>query len=500
MSNNEEEKKPNENQKMINVESDEEDAEHKEEDKNKNEKVEKKMMLVDDDDDEEPNNKINPKENNIKNKESDSPYYSDINKKVFKIPSSPLISEISILNTKHNPPNRCYITADYSLNNNSIICIGGSDEKCNQYNKITEYDLSKNEWSFWQSEDQTLGLELSGHSSNLVFLNKEGKKEEKIFVFGGYDNWKNEFTAQSYLIDIEMKNYEKINYNMTFGNNNNELPLPRTYHSSNYDKENDVIYIYGGTDMNINHCREENFQALWKFNLIEKTWHKIKLEKPLLDGPPRGHTSILLNNKLYIFGGVFLFKKFQNTMYIIDLKKETINKIDYNNDSFKKGSIPEPLAFHSAVLLDENRFLAHGGLNKYYNAINTCYIYYIKEMKFDKIAIPLIPNLFGHKMVTNKDKNKLYIIGGMQSFQYVGDPSLIEQSEEDENKLFNKNEGKADFFPMLNILEITLSVNNMQGESYGGETEPEINMKDFENSNKRIKWKKLFYVNVNEIK
>ena len=126
--------------------------------------------------------------------------------------------------------------------NNSIICIGGCDENvCNQYNKITEYDLSKNIWDFWSLEDQSeLGFELSGHSSNLITLNKE----EKIFVFGGYDNWKQEFTAQSYLINIKMKNYEKINYIKKNNEIKNELPLPRTYHTSNYDIRNNKKNTY----------------------------------------------------------------------------------------------------------------------------------------------------------------------------------------------------------------------------------------------------------------
>ena len=85
------------------------------------------------------------KNNEIKIKESDAPYYSDEERNIYKISTTPLISEISIIKVKNIcPPNRCYLTAEYSKNNNSIICIGGSDDKCNQYNKITEYDISKN--------------------------------------------------------------------------------------------------------------------------------------------------------------------------------------------------------------------------------------------------------------------------------------------------------------------------------------------------------------------
>ena len=408
------------------------------------------------------------KNNEIKIKESDAPYYSDEERNIYKISTTPLISEISIIKVKNIcPPNRCYLTAEYSKNNNSIICIGGSDDKCNQYNKITEYDISKN-----------------------IFLDNK----EKIFIFGGYDNWKKEFTSQSYLIDIKMRNFEKINYYISF-DNNNEYPLPRTYHTSNYDKKNNLIYIYGGTDMNITHCKGENFQVLWKFNLERKIWIKIKLEINALqiknDGPPRGHTSILLDNKLYIFGGVTLFKKFQNSMYIIYLQDKKLEKIDYNNDSFKKGCIPEPMAFHSAVLLNSEMIFINGGLDKQYNALNSCYIYYINEMKFDKIEISLIPNLFSHKIVMNHNKSKLYIIGGMDAFKYVGDENLSYKIEKAQDFIFNKK--KVEYFPMKNILEIKLNEENAAEDKPEGALIKEDKIKNNDrNSNKRIKWKKLF--------
>ena len=149
------------------------------------------------------------------------------------------------------------------------------------------------------------------------------------------------------------------------------------------------------------------------------------------------------------------------------------------------------MAFHSAILIDNEKFLIHGGLDKNYNAINDCYIFYFKDFKFDKIIIPLIPNLFGHKIVMNSNKNKLYIIGGMDNFKYVGDENLIYKIDEDGENLFNKNEGQIEFHPMLNILEIVLNKeeeNNKENEN----NENKVN-KDNKNLNKRRRWKKLFY-------
>ena len=412
----------------------------------------------------------------IKNIEYDKPYYSDESKTIYNINNTPIIKEISIIKTKNSPPTRCYLVCEYSNKNNSIICIGGSDTSCEQYSKITEYNIKNNIWEYWNNDEQIeFDLELSGHSSNLIKLNEM----EQIFIFGGYDNWRKEFTAQSYFINLSNRMYEKINYNFN-DEKSDEFPCPRTYHTSNYDKENQIVYIYGGTDMNINHSRENNFQSVWAFYLIKKYWKKIEIINPNPLGVPRGHSSILFNNKLYIFGGVILFKKFQNKLFIIDLITKKIENIEYNNN----GIIPKPIAFHSSVLIDNNKILIHGGLDKNYNAINDCYIFYINELKFDKINIPLIPNLFGHKIVLNN--NKLYFLGGMDSFKYVGDENLIYNIDDEGDNLFNKNENQIEFKPMKNILEITLNVKEKKIE------ENEEKKKNNEIIKKR-RWKKLFY-------
>ena len=298
------------------------------------------------------------------------------------------------------------MTVDYSNDSNSIVCIGGTNKSCEQSNKINEYYEKDNLWKCWDCDDQIeFDLELSGHSSNLIKINKK----EQIFIFGGYDNWKEEFTSQSYLINISNKTFEKINYNFAKNDKNeksNEFPSPRSYHTSNYDEEKQIIYIYGGTDMNINHCKNNNFQSVWCFNLIDKNWKKMEISNQNPLGVPRGHSSILFDNKLYIFGGVIQFKKFVNKLYTIDLYTKKIEYIEEN----KNGIIPKPIAFHSAVLLDNEKMLIHGGIDKNYNTSNGCYIFYFTDHRFEKINIPLIPNLFGHKIAFNKNENKLYIL------------------------------------------------------------------------------------------
>lgn len=209
-------------------------------------------------------------------------------------------------------------------------------------------------------------------------IQKELKK--KIFLFGGYNNLLDDYTNHAFLIDSDDMSFQDISYNIN-KEGKSCFPTPRSYHTSNYNPENQRIYIYGGTDLDISHSKKNDYQCLWEYNLEGQFWNQYELKNCNRNGAPRGHTSILHNNKLYIFGGILLFKKFQNSLFTIDLESKEISNIEYNKN--QNSAVPKPTAFHSALKIDEEKFIIHGGLNENYNAINDCYLFYFKENKFE---------------------------------------------------------------------------------------------------------------------
>ena len=64
----------------------------------------------------------------------------------------------------------------------------------------------------------------------------------------------------------------------------NTCPTHRWYHTANYDQESQRIYIYGGTDLNINNSKKENFYFWYIFilSLLIKNVKKIYLHKKYL--------------------------------------------------------------------------------------------------------------------------------------------------------------------------------------------------------------------------
>ena len=422
------------------------------------------------------------------------PHEVDESKKVFKISDIKDIKEVIIHNTKNPPATRCYLTSIYSPKFKKIICLGGCDINSEQYEKINIYDPLKHQWNYYKEDFEVFNIKLSGQSSNLVNIscnniNDAKRTKEKIFLFGGYNNFLDDYTTHSFLIDTTDMTFEDISYHI---NQDKKMCIPkhRAYHTANYDEANQLIYVYGGTDLNISNSKKDEFQSLWEYNLESKYWNKRELKNCNPNGSPRGHSSILCNNKLYIFGGILLFKKFQNNLFTIDLEKYEIENIDYSKN--ESSAIPKPVAFHSAVKIDEEKFIIHGGLNQNYNPINDCYLYYFKEDKFDKIEISFLPKLFGHKLILDNDTWSIFIIGGMDSFKYIGDENLIFSDDEEENEENDKDNKEKnveiDTKPMEQVFEIVLN-NEIETST---PSVPEYNeiVRNKKKVNKKIKWLK----------
>ena len=118
-------------------------------------------------------------------------------------------------------------------------------------------------------------------------------------------------------------------------------------------------------------------------------------------------------------------------------------------------------------------------------------MFYFNENKFEKIEIPFLPKLFGHKLNLDFEQGSIFIIGGMDSFKYIGDENLIysdDEEEEDENDKNIKEENiEVVTKPMEQIFEIVL--NNYECKEYK-ETEPIPIVKKQRKIIHKLKWLK----------
>jgi len=229
----------------------------------------------------------------------------------------------------YSPDSRAYFISEI-IDSETIMIHGGSNKK-EEYQQIDIFDSSTLEWKMIH-EFSTLDpffifdKKLSGHSSNLVNI----KGKNTIVIYGGFDG--KFYSNAIYLIDPENFLFQQVDVRGD-KSNNSVYPASRSYHSSNYDPEENCLYIFGGWNCNITAMMSKNFLSLWKFdmncknilynyNYLAFMWEQISLEnKSNSMISLRGHSSALLlkSKKLLIYGGVIGFTKFSDKIFEISL-------------------------------------------------------------------------------------------------------------------------------------------------------------------------------------
>lgn len=194
--------------------------------------------------------------------------------------------------------------------------------------------------------------------------------KDSIFIFGGCYF---EFSLNDlFEYKIETKEWIKYEYK------SNLVPPNMIQSSLNY--YNDHLFIIGGRD----NCyfSSNAYSSLWKFNLQEMKWEEIKnLLKIYL------HSSILVNDSIYIFGG-FDGDNLLNNFKRLNLKN--LNLKDYENDLISS-------RYGASLYFDNQNLIFIFGGNDLNSDLNDLYSFDINNQLFKKIELNIIaPNMKFH--------------------------------------------------------------------------------------------------------
>ena len=137
--------------------------------------------------------------------------------------------------------------------------------------------------------------------------------------------------------------------------------FPESSIEFSFAQEKEDYIIYGGYNSN-------RISNLWKFNPVERSWNIIK-EEEIKNESRYGHSAALRDGYLYIFGGVYLFKKTFAELDIFDLKTKNwiYPNIKKKDQSFlrRKNHIGCSIG---------NEMLIQGGIDEEGEFLNDCYI------------------------------------------------------------------------------------------------------------------------------
>ena len=184
-----------------------------------------------------------------------------------------------------------------------------------------------------------------------------------------------------------------------------EAPKRRSFHTSFLYK--DYLYIFGGKDIS-----EGKLNDMWKVNLKEAKpkWEEVKPTNEIDFPYIVHHTGNEVNELFYIIGGQNEFTRQVNLVWLFDIEKNTLEKIEQPVDNV----IFPPIEMHSCTYnKNKNELIIFGGYSKG-ELLNTMYSFSLETKTFSKIEysnqdiIP-IPRSSHSALIVD---SILYIFGG----------------------------------------------------------------------------------------
>jgi N-acetylneuraminic acid mutarotase len=231
--------------------------------------------------------------------------------------------------------------------------------------------------------------------------------KSKIYIFGGYQDGSNKTFNDFYEFQLDTKIWRKLE---TSG-----VPSDRMGHCSVI--WNDKLYIFGGwrPDFSASYLDE-----IFQFDFTQNLWTKVEFKTKLKQLNRCYHSGDIYNNSLYIFGGWNGFYRL-NELLLFAFELNSMKRI-----SSSSGNVPCGRSGHSSVIYDDYLYI-YGGMNQEGERMNDLHHYDIMNKKWKKISIEnnISPiKASGSKLIHFKEN--LYLFGGSHggNAQYFSSNSL----------------------------------------------------------------------------
>ena len=150
---------------------------------------------------------------------------------------------------------------------------------------------------------------------------------------------------------------------------------------------NNRIYICGGLTVKM------GIMTIWYLNMDKLEWNKVPQKENTNNR--FGHTSIIYQNKIYFYGGR---AKIDKALYYCGLEIFSLNEGLYYKPMLSKLNSPTLRRNHIAILIDEQIFI-HGGVSENNEILSDCHLLNLNPLKWLKVSInrrSQNPKLYGH--------------------------------------------------------------------------------------------------------
>ena len=252
--------------------------------------------------------------------------------------------EEEIINVNNNKKNKKNKGIEYSKKINYLGSIKLNRFKKFAYNSLIEFQLE-------DEEDDDF---------NLLNINKNIKKNKVV----NFNNEKKINENKNNFEKLIRKKFEKHYLSLNISNLNLAFK-PSSRMDFSISKLNNKIYLYGGFSSKI-------YNELWVYNISKNKWDQIQIVEKDDPTARKGHTSIIIKDMLFIFGGEIPKERPYEDLIVYNI---TANKFHYPKMSIKK-KINQRIG-HICVGTNQT-FLIQGGMDARTQIIeNSAFIYNI---------------------------------------------------------------------------------------------------------------------------
>ena len=251
-----------------------------------------------------------------------------------------------------------------TLIGNKYYIIGGNDKFILQSAFIYIYDLNENTLEKIKIEKNENICYLSMHSADY------NEQKNEIILFGGYSE--GDILNTLYKFNVETKEITKIE---TSGVEPNNIPSPRTGHASFI--YNNYLYIFGGSIKD-----GKLLNDLWKLNLENNVWEKIPTTNEDNKASNQNNNE---NNNQEVNENNNPENHENNNQENNENNNENINK--NNNENNQKSPenkdllMPSPRSGHSLLIKDSEIYIFGGKIGNFQES-NDLWKYDINSNKF----------------------------------------------------------------------------------------------------------------------
>ncbi|RCK60624.1 Kelch repeat-containing protein 2 [Candida viswanathii] len=282
-------------------------------------------------------------------------------------------------------------------------------------------------------------------------------------------------------VDTDLNGFPDNNFYL-FNINNNKYTIPshilhkpngRYGHSVGVISLNNTssrLYLFGGQLEN-DVYNDLYYFELNSFKSPKASWELVEPLNNFKPPPLTNHSMSVYKNKIYVFGGVYNNEKVSNDLWVFDATDDKWTQVN------TVGDIPLPVNEHSSCVVDDKLYI-YGG-NDFSGIIySSLYVLDLQTLEWTKLRQSAEENgpgpRCGHSMTLIPKLNKIVIMGGDKNDYIDSDPNNFETYE-----TFNGEELGTMIYELdLNLVDYFMGSTPMQ--LYVADERPEELVEDEE--------------------